>query len=451
MEGEIDQKAQKQLTHLKSNEVPECLPFSHIIQNTIPWTSTGVDEENNIHAAYLKDFCETFKHRMVAMIEKSLHTFASQDSEVAGMYKEVLHHLRFCALKCEIFCGRENELEYIHNILNKTETQDSNNFSMKEDYLQAEQKAAKDGNDQDERTQQIELMGKFSNNIGTTFCYGDSFDDYTSDPQRDMREENIALPKILSFRRPVIINGPSGSGKTALMAKIVELSKKWVPKSMCVVRFLSTSASSSNIRDVLSSIVSQLWFLYDISPPAGLELKVDFNYLCRYLQALLWQIKSQERPLFLLLDSVDQLQTSDYAHSMSWMPRILPPNVHLFVSVATDHTVCWFNLKANIPFEKQFINLQSLDRAAADRMIRAMCHKKGRTLSISQRSLLLQTHGQCHQVRMLLLQIISCYFCILQMLSNQDHLKTEDIQCALSEHMVIQSVQPRERKRTYRN
>ncbi|PVD30066.1 hypothetical protein C0Q70_09327 [Pomacea canaliculata] len=321
MEGEIDQKAQKQLTHLKSNEVPECLPFSHIIQNTIPWTSTGVDEENNIHAAYLKDFCETFKHHMVAMIEKSLHTFASQDSEVAGMYKEVLHHLRFCALKCEIFCGRENELE----------------------------------------------------------------------------EENIALPKILSFRRPVIINGPSGSGKTALMAKIVELSKKWVPKSMCVVRFLSTSASSSNIRDVLSSIVSQLWFLYDISPPAGLELKVDFNYLCRYLQALLWQIKSQERPLFLLLDSVDQLQTSDYAHSMSWMPRILPPNVHLFVSVATDHTVCWFNLKANIPFEKQFINLQSLDRAAADRMIRAMCHKKGRTLSISQRSLLLQTHGQCHQ------------------------------------------------------
>ena len=39
-----------------------------------------------------------------------------------------------------------------------------------------------------------------------------------------------------------------------------------------------------------------------------------------------------DRPLVIILDSVDQLIGADNAHSMLWLPKIFPANVHCVVS-----------------------------------------------------------------------------------------------------------------------
>ena len=398
-EGEIEMEASELRLQLKNDVVPSYLDDSCISSHAINWTGKGVDQDNPDHAAYLKTLCETFTAKMMDMIDKCTQNKDDTPTSNKELYKEVLIHLRFCQEKCQHFFGREDELHKIQSLLNKIQTPSED---MKEKVEEAEEKIklleeSKDQNSNGDDMQRLLDMCKIT---GAKFCYGDTFDDYESDPTRDIREEHITLPRIQKYKRPVIIHGMSGSGKTALMAKIAQLSKRWVPGSVCVVRFMGTTATSSNIRLVLVSVINQLLQLYNLSSPAGLDLHMDFHYLVMYFNALLWRINSRTTPLFLLLDSVDQLQSVDYAHLFTWLPKIVPRNVHLFVSMATDHPTCLDTVQEYLPYEEQFIQLGRLDQGAADKIVRSVCHQAGRTLTASQRTLVLQTFGHSGQVEL---------------------------------------------------
>ena len=402
-EGEIETDVSELRSQLRNEVVPSHLDESCISEHAIHWTEKGVDQDDPDHAAYLKTFCDKFIAKMMQMIDRCMQDRpVVSSSRQDALHKEVLAHLRFCQEKCQHFCGRENELYQIQSLLDETQTTPQD---LKEKAEEAEEKI--------EDYQENEVLQDSSNGnemqrlldtckiTGATFCYGDTFDDYESDPTRDIQEENISLPRIEKFKKPVIIHGPPGSGKTALMARIAQLSKRWVPGSVCIVRFMGTTALSSNIRDVLVSVSAQLLQLYSLSPPTGLDLSVDFHYLVLYFNALLWRIDSRSTPLFLLLDSVDQLQPSDYAHLFTWLPKIVPPNVHLFVSLASDHPTCLESAQERVSSEEHFIQLRGLDQGTADKVVRSVCHRSGRTLTASQRGVVLQTFAHSGQVRVL--------------------------------------------------
>ena len=402
-EGEIDKAAAELRSQLKDDIVPGHLDDSCISSHTINWTDKGVDRQDPNHAAYLKTFCETFTVKMMHMIDKCSQNRDSMHmvNPHTELYKELLVHLRFGQEKCQHFCGREDELHKIQNLLDKIQTPSQ---AMKEEMEVVEENTEdlqgnKDGDGESNEMQRLLDMCKIT---GATFSYGDAFNDYESDPTRDIQEEHITMPRIEKFKRPIIIHGMSGSGKTALMAKITQLSKRWVSGSVCVVRFMGTTAMSSNIRDVLVNVIFQLLQLYNLSAPTGLDLHADFHYLTQYFSTLLWRINSKAKPLFLLLDSVDQLQSTDYAHLFTWLPKVVPPNVRMIVSMATDHPTCLSNVQEHFPYEGQFIQLGSLDKGAADKVVRSMCHQSGRTLTAAQRSLVLQTFEQSGQVQLTL-------------------------------------------------
>ena len=74
-------------------------------------------------------------------------------------------------------------------------------------------------------------------------------------------------------RLPMIVYGPSGCGKTSVMAKVVESVALWaqsaaektgapVKRVVTVVRFLGTTAMTSNVRDLLESLCRQLIAVY---------------------------------------------------------------------------------------------------------------------------------------------------------------------------------------------
>ena len=75
-------------------------------------------------------------------------------------------------------------------------------------------------------------------------------------------------------RLPMIIHGCSGCGKTSVMAKVVEsvalwaksaakkMASKQVKHVVTIVRFLGTTAMTSNVRDLLESLCRQLTVIY---------------------------------------------------------------------------------------------------------------------------------------------------------------------------------------------
>ena len=97
----------------------------------------------------------------------------------------------------------------------------------------------------------------------------------------------------------VVFSGKGGSGKTALMARISEISARWVSGSVCVTRFMGTTGPSSNIRDVLVSVCEQIQYIYDLHSPVPFDLHVDFFYLVMYFQALIWRVSAKSNCFFL--------------------------------------------------------------------------------------------------------------------------------------------------------
>nr|KAG5687896.1 hypothetical protein BaRGS_027219 [Batillaria attramentaria] len=390
-EGEVDEEAKQLREDLKTGTVPKYLTPDQIISNEIEWTSDGIDENNSDHKAYLRTFCDTFTARMMEMIDRSSQSSKKLGfNKAEGLDQEVRVHLRFCREKCETFFGRDAILQRIHSDLHKVEKPDQD---MPENATDTPRNLEPEKSDlRTQRDQEIQGMLEMMKKMGCTFSFGDAYDDMESDPNRDIQEEQTSLPKLstLKFKHPTIIHGVSGSGKTALMAKIVQVSKRWISHSYCIIRFMGATPASSGIHQVLVGIVIHLWQLYKINDPRGLDMLMDFHYLVPYFHTLLWRINSAANPLFLLFDSADQLDSSDYAHTLSWLPRVLPPDVHVFVSMADDHPTCLQNIRYLLPSTDRYIQLGALDKSSADKMIRCVCHRAGRTLTAAQRSLLLQ-------------------------------------------------------------
>nr|KAG5687009.1 hypothetical protein BaRGS_003569 [Batillaria attramentaria] len=390
-EGEVDEEAKQLREDLKTGTVPKYLTPDQIISNEIEWTSNGIDENNSDHKAYLRTFCDTFTARMMEMIDRSSQSSKKLGfNKAEGLDQEVRVHLRFCREKCETFFGRDAILQHIHSDLHEVEKPDQD---MPENATDTPRNLEPEKSDlRTQRDQEIQGMLEMMKKMGCTFSFGDAYDDMESDPNRDIQEEQTSLPKLstLKFKHPTVIHGVSGSGKTALMAKIVQVSKRWIPHSYCIIRFMGATPASSGIHQVLVGIVIHLWQLYKINDPRGLDMLMDFHYLVPYFHTLLWRINSAANPLFLLFDSADQLDSSDYAHTLSWLPRVLPPDVHVFVSMADDHPTCLQNIRYLLPSTDRYIQLGALDKSSADKMIRCVCHRAGRTLTAAQRSLLLQ-------------------------------------------------------------
>ena len=66
-------------------------------------------------------------------------------------------------------------------------------------------------------------------------------------------------------------------------------------------------------------------------------LKENLDDITKFLQSEIFQAASKStRPLFLFLDSLDQLLPLNNALLLNWLPLTLPPKVHLVVSTITD-------------------------------------------------------------------------------------------------------------------
>jgi len=127
---------------------------------------------------------------------------------------------------------------------------------------------------------------------------------------------------------PLAVFGVSGSGKSALMARAVELVGREHKNAEVIVRFIGATPESSDEGALLESVCRQVSRGYRADEST---IPNDYKKLVEEFPKRLL-LATSEKPLFIFLDALDQLSNTDNANSLIWIPRELPPHVHLVVS-----------------------------------------------------------------------------------------------------------------------
>ena len=176
-----------------------------------------------------------------------------------------------------------------------------------------------------------------------------------------------------TYCRPVIIHGEAGCGKTAVMAKIAQESLTWFNHTpVRIIRFLGTSPGASSIKKTYITIIRQIWENYGHKPSALITYNQDFSFLRLYFEALLTKIDTEEKPLVMILDSVDQLSESDYAFEMKWLPLELPPNVHLIISMHNNAHDVLYNTRRILRDPDAFVEVDYMSKEIGRKVLEGM-------------------------------------------------------------------------------
>ncbi|XP_065903262.1 NACHT domain- and WD repeat-containing protein 1-like isoform X2 [Dysidea avara] len=161
---------------------------------------------------------------------------------------------------------------------------------------------------------------------------------YATSKLEDFYERKEISSKIVEYvngyeEKPLALYGNSGSGKTYVMAHAAcMLKEKFNLQNACiVVRFLGTSHHSSCIRLLLRSVCQQIAVVYRL----GTKPPNQYHSLVQYFAKLL-TLPSQERPLFLLFDAIDQLSEEDGPAGLSWLPAKISKHVKIILSALQD-------------------------------------------------------------------------------------------------------------------
>ncbi|XP_054714444.1 NACHT and WD repeat domain-containing protein 2-like [Uloborus diversus] len=195
--------------------------------------------------------------------------------------------------------------------------------------------------------------------------------------------------------QPFVLHGKGGSGKTSLLAKaasMVIIGGAWCPKGskpILILRFLGTTPDSSSVAPMLTSICYQIMYNY-MMPWEGIP--DDLIPLIAFTKRLLTKI-TKEQPVYLFLDSVDEL--SD-VNKLSWLPNRIPNNVKIVISTTSEGEAKEYTLLQRIlGNENQFVEVHPLGEELAEITIRRWLEMNGRDCTKYQWNVVLKAINRC--------------------------------------------------------
>lgn len=136
---------------------------------------------------------------------------------------------------------------------------------------------------------------------------------------------------------PLILLGAGGSGKSALLAKAAQLDRERTKGTGVVIfeRYIGGVPGTESLMNTLTALTADIAHIYDQPEPAVPE---NAKGLAKtFLQVM--GNASEKRPLQIYLDALDQLDSTDSAWMLDWLPAKLPPHVSMVVSARTDTDV----------------------------------------------------------------------------------------------------------------
>ena len=119
-------------------------------------------------------------------------------------------------------------------------------------------------------------------------------------------------------------------------------------------------------RALTESFCKQIKLVYSISE----QVPEDYKTLCEAFPKFL-ERASEETPLCIVIDSLDQLTDEDGARRfLEWLPRKLPAHVHMIISTLPEEGGCMKRLKTfGIP-AGQFLQVNETDKSVVTTVVK---------------------------------------------------------------------------------
>ena len=165
---------------------------------------------------------------------------------------------------------------------------------------------------------------------------------------------------------PLILIGGGGSGKSAVLARAAQESLHAALNSGAVVmqRYIGGVPGSESLMMLLTTLSADIASCYD-KPQS--QLPETAKALADTFYGALTNA-SADRPLFLYLDALDQLDAADGAWMLEWLPGRLPKNVRVVVSVRAGTTV---EQAARTRYPRSLIEVSAMGLADGRAMLQA--------------------------------------------------------------------------------
>jgi Domain of unknown function (DUF4062)/NACHT domain len=192
-------------------------------------------------------------------------------------------------------------------------------------------------------------------------------------------------------RFPLVLHGEGGTGKSALMAEAV-LRAQDRPATQLVYRFIGATPGSSDGRGLLEGICRELARRYGADEA---EVPTDYQELSADFRKRLG-LARPDRPLVLVIDSLDQLAPSHGARRLTWIPEPLPEHVRLVVSTRLGDTKEQLaqRLERARQREARLIELGPMSRDEGGKLLELWLSDAGRTLRDDQRDAVLNAFAR---------------------------------------------------------
>jgi len=154
-----------------------------------------------------------------------------------------------------------------------------------------------------------------------------------------------------------------------------------------ILRFLGTSPLSSNMVNVYNLILYQIAKIYNLKKPAKiLNNYSDLKYelMCQF--ATIEKLYPNKK-LIIILDSIDQLNSSDY--KLEWFIEYLPSNVKMIYSTLPNHGDIKYHLITLFPNlaknkATNFLEIKSLNKELSLHILSDWLKREKRNLSPTQ-------------------------------------------------------------------
>ena len=172
-------------------------------------------------------------------------------------------------------------------------------------------------------------------------------------------------------------------------------SRSWFPKGsspVLILRFLGTTPNSSSIIPLLSSLCKQVTFLYE---QPNDEIPDELSPLVSHLKKLIC-CATKEKPLVLILDSLDQLSGADGAHQLAWLPTSLPPYVRLIVSTLPNYYGILDTLRNMIEIPENYIPVLPLGENLSATIFNFWMKNANRTVTEEQMEIVNDAFTKCN-------------------------------------------------------
>ena len=142
--------------------------------------------------------------------------------------------------------------------------------------------------------------------------------------------------------------------------------------------------------------LTQICFAYGV-PQLQNHCLEDFSELVQMFNHLIKILPTKEKPLLLLFDSIDQLNSNNNAHKMNWLTKTLPENTHIVVSMLSKEHNCLDNIKLTLTDTECYIGMQAVPQETGIAIINGWLQDRGRRLAQEQLDLITASFSKCPQ------------------------------------------------------